>query len=436
MTSVDLEPQPPSDVAAEAAVLGAVMLSPSALDVVADSLLVQEFYRPAHQTIYATILQLYAGGEPVDPITVCDRLSANGELARVGGAPYLHTLTHQLPTAANAGYYADIVTRTATQRRAVETGQRIQHLGHTWPVDDDGLTERIEQLVAELAGRAPTNANVTDLDTALDEAFARLAGPLPPTIPTGLHDLDEVLTGGLRKAAVYVVAARPGCGKSLVGANIALRVAQGGTGALICSLEMSRDEITNRTLANMAGVELTAITTHQLTDPDWARLRTAREQFRGVPLMIRDTPHLTSASLRRLAQRLTRTPPGLGLIVIDYAQQMTPADPRAPREQQVAEISRSAKRLAMHLHVPIVLLAQTNRKAAERVTADMSDLRESGSLEADADVVIILRLPDDIHRAGELDAHIVKNRHGRQAVIPLAWSPHYARIRSLHRTVS
>lgn len=432
----DHEPLPPCDLAAEVAVLGAVLLSPAALDVVADALAVEEFSRPAHQVIYATILDLYAGGEPVDPITVCDRLAAGGELARCGGAPYLHTLAADVPTATNASYYAQIVARKATQRRAVEAGQRIQQLGYTWPAGEDGLTERVETIAAGLALRQSADEGVIGLDNAIDEAFQRLTGPLPPTISTGLYDLDEVLTGGLRNGAVYVIAARPGQGKSLVGAGIGLSVAQGGTGVLICSLEMSRAEITNRTLANMSGVELTAITTHRLGDQDWARLRKTREQFRGVPLLIRDTPHLTSASLRRLAERLTRTPAGLGLIVIDYAQQMTPTDTRAPREQQVAEISRSSKRLAMHLQVPIILLSQTNRKAAERVTPDPSDLRESGSLEADADVVIILRLPTEEQRAGEIDAHVVKNRHGRQGVIPLAFSPHYARIRSLLRTVS
>jgi replicative DNA helicase len=430
----DDAPLPPADIEAERALLGALLLSPEALDRVVDSLVIEELYRPAHQVIYATILELYADGDPVDVIAVADRLRAHGELNRIG-LPYLHTLISEVPTAANIGYYLDIVTREAVKRRTVEAGQRITQLGYA-ASDSAVLTSQVEAAVAGLIIPGRGNEGLIDLDSAVDEAFERLAGPVPPTTSTGLYDLDDVLTGGLRKGAVYVIAARPGQGKSLCGAGIGLYVAQSGVGVLICSLEMSRDEITNRVLANMSGVELTAINTHRLGDLDWARLRKAREQFRGVPLLIRDTPHLTSSGLRRVAERLARKPAGLGLIVIDYAQQMTAADPRAPREQQVAEISRSSKRLAMHLQVPVLLLAQTNRKAAERSAPDASDLRESGALEADADVVIILRLPDDPDRAGELDAHVVKNRHGRQGVVALAWSPYYARIRSLLRDAS
>jgi replicative DNA helicase len=431
-------PLPPSDVAAEAAFLGALLLSPAALDQAIDLLTLEELYKPAHQTIYAAILDLYAGGDPVDPVTVCDRLARDGDLLRCGGAPYLHTLTSELPTATNVSHYAEIVAGKAVMRKLVEAGTRITQLGHYGDrgADADEVLERAQATMAAVTERQTVDDGLIELDQAVDQAFERLAGPVAPTISTGLYDLDDILTGGLRRGAVYVIAARPGQGKSLCGAGIGLFVAQSGTGVLICSLEMSRDEITNRTLANMSGVELTAINTHRLGDLDWARLRKARDQFRGVPLLIRDTPHLTSAGLRRVAERLARKPATLGLIVIDYAQQMTAADPRLPREQQVAEISRSCKRLAMHLQVPIILLAQTNRKAAERTAPDASDLRESGSLEADADVVIILKLPTEEDRAGELDAHVVKNRHGRQGVVALAWSPHYARVRSLLRDVS
>jgi replicative DNA helicase len=425
------EPLPPCDLDAERAVLGAILISPAALDQVIDTLTIAEFYRPAHQTIYATALELFAAGDPVDPITISARLAAAGDLVRIGGAPYLQDLAHDVPTARNIGYYAALVARQAVKRRAVETGQRIAQLGHSWAADEDGLTDRIEQLTNGLTTTTQTNDGLIDLDTAVTQAFERLAGPVPPVTPTGLHDLDSILTGGLRKGAVYVIAARPGQGKSLAGAGIGLSVAQDGVGVLVCSLEMSREEITNRILANMSGVELTAINTHQLNDMDWARLRKAQAQFRGSPLLIRDTPYLTSVGLRRLSERLARKPAGLGLIFVDYVQQMTPTDPKAVREQQVAEISRASKRLALQLQVPIILLAQTNRASTQRATPDTTDLRESGSLEADADAVIILKLPTEPERAGELDAHVVKNRHGRTGVVTLAWSPHYARIRSL-----
>jgi len=424
---------PPCDVDAERAVLGSVLISPAALDVVVDTLSVAEFWRPAHQVIYATVLALYGCGEPVDPVTVAARLDADGELRRVGGAPYLHTLTRDVPTALNVAYYVGLVSRQAVKRLAVETGNRIVQVGYSWPADEDGLRERVEQLAAGVSAGSGVDDGLVDLDTAVAEALERLAGPVPPTVPTGLHDLDDVLNGGLRNGAVYAVGARPGCGKSLVGSGIGLRVAERGVGVLINSLEMGRCEITSRILSDMSGVELTAINTHRLNDFDWVRLRKAQAQFRGAPLLIRDTPSLTSVGLRRQAERLARRPPGLGLVIVDYTQRMTPADPKAVREQQISEITRDFKLLAMLLNIPIIALYQTSRKSMERQTPDMSDFRESGSIEADCDVGIILKLPTEPERAGELDAYVVKNRHGRTGVVTLAWSPHYARIRSLAR---
>jgi replicative DNA helicase len=425
------EPLPPCDLDAERAVLGAILISPAALDQIIDTLTVAEFYRPAHQTIYATALDLYAAGDPVDPITISARLAAAGDLVRIGGAPYLQDLAHDVPTARNIGYYAEIVARQAVKRRAVETGQRIAQLGHAWAADEDGLTDRIEQLTTTLTTGRRDDDGLIDLDTAVAQAFERLTGPVPSTIPTGLHDLDAILNGGLRNGAVYAIGARPGSGKSLCGSGIGLNVAQSGIGVLINSLEMGREEITNRILSNMSGVELAAINTHKLNDFDWARLRKAQAQFLGAPLLIRDTPSLTSVGLRRQAEKLARKATGLGLVIVDYTQRMTPADAKAPRELQVSEFTRDFKLLAMLLNIPIIALYQTNRKSTERQTPDMSDFRESGSIEADCDVGIILKLPTEPERAGELDAHVVKNRHGRCGVVTLAWSPHYARIRSL-----
>lgn len=430
-SSPDTEPLPPCDLDAERAVLGAILISPAALDAVIDTLTIGEFWKPAHQTIYSTALDLFAAGEPVDQITVAARLAKDGELVRVGGAPYLHTLSHDVPTARNVAHYAGIVARQAEKRRTVEIGQRIAQLGHVWDATEVGLADRVETLTASLTMGQRPDSGLIDLDTAVTEAFERLAGPVPPTIPTGLHDLDDVLNGGLRNGAVYAIGARPGSGKSLCGAGIGLSVAQQGIGVLICSLEMGREEITNRILANMSGVELSAINTHKLNDFDWIRLRRAQAQYRGSPLTIRDTPSLTSAGLRRQAEKLARKQPPLGLVIVDYTQRMTPANPKEPREQQVSEFTRGFKLLAMLLNIPIIALYQTNRKSTERQTPDMSDYRESGGVEADCDVGIILKLPDEPDRAGELDAHVVKNRHGRTGRVTLAWSPHYARIRSL-----
>jgi replicative DNA helicase len=427
----ELDRQPPQDLAAEKAFLGAVLLSEQALAQMVDAVRVEEFYRPAHATIWATCLEMYAGGDPADVITVADRLSSAGELLRVGGLPYLHTLISEVPTAANAGYYAGIVRRKAIQRQGVQLGVGIVETSYSWPEDEEGLAARIEAECAKLAVRESRQLALVSLDDAVDQAFDRLSGPVPPAISTGVIDLDTVLTGGLRPGDLYVVAARPGQGKSLVGSNIALNVAKSGIGVLVCSLEMSSEEITNRTLANAAGVRLYSIMRHELDDLEWRRLERARESFRGSPLSIQDTPDATAAGIRRQCERLARRPAGLGLLVVDYAQLVTPSDPRLPRQEQVADISRSMKRLAGHLHIPVMLISQTNRRDAERPQPSMGDLRESGSLEADASAVIILRRPDQDTRAGELDLHVVKNRHGPEAVITVAYSPHYSRVRCM-----
>lgn len=430
---IEGDDQPPQDIVAEQALVGAALLSPGSLTELVDAVRVDDFYRPAHATIWAACLDMFTGGEPVDAVTVAARLAVTGELLRVGGAPYLHTLISTVPTAANAGYYAEIVRRKSAQRRAVELGERIALMARSWPDDDDALVDRIEAETAALAGRYGTAGGVVGLDAAVDEAFERLAGPVPPTVSTGLVDLDEILAGGMVPGDAYVIAARPGLGKSLVGANIAVNVAKSGRGVLVCSLEMRAAQITDRVLANEAGVELTALKRHRLNDFDWQLLRRARDRVRGVPLQILDTPDLTMAQARRHGERLARRPAGLGLIVIDYVQLMPAVDPRVPRQEQVAELSRGGKRLADHLGCPVILISQTNRRDGERDIPTMGDLRESGALEADASAVMILRRPAEPERVGELDLHVVKNRHGREGVVTFAYSPCYSRVRSLAR---
>lgn len=431
MDEEEFDRQPPQDLAAEQAFLGAVLLSEHALAQAVDAVRVDELYRPAHATIWATCLEMYAGSDPVDVITVSDRLTSDGELMRIGGLPYLHTLISDVPTVANVGHYAAIIRRKAMQRQGVEIGTRIVTESYAWPDDEEGLAARIEAEASKLTARYTGPSSLVNLDDAVDEAFERLAGPMPTTISTGLPDLDDILAGGLVPGDVYVIAARPGLGKSLVGSNIALNVAKSGLGVLFCSLEMGAAQVTDRILANEAGVELSAIKRHRLNDLDWHLLKRAKDKFRGAPFQILDTPNLTIAAARRHGERVSRRYGGLGLVVIDYAQLMTPTDPGKPREQQVAEICNGAKQL--DLGCPVVLISQTNRKDGERETPAMGDLRESGSLEAVASAVVIIRRPAEPERVGELDLHVVKNRHDREGVVTVSYSPHYSRVRSLAR---
>lgn len=429
------ELEPPSDVVAEATFLGALMLSPDALDDALDRVTIAELYRPAHQAIYAAIVSLHADGNPVDPISVAHRLDATGDLTRCGGVRYVRDLVSATPAAANWPSYAQIITEKATKRNLVTAGARIVQLGHCGGDASEAVDLASATLDALTDHRVDADGPVT-LDRAVEDAFERLAGPVPPTISTGLYDVDEVLTGGLMPGDVTVIAARPGGAKSLTGANIGLNVALSGATVLLCSLEMKAAEITSRVLANDAGIEHTSILRHRLNDFDWRRLEKTQDRLRGIPFHILDTPNLTVAGLRRHAKRVMHRPDSSGLIVVDYAQLMTPADPRLPREQQVSAIGQGCKELAMDLDAALILISQTNRKDDANSDPNMSTLRESGSLEAVASVVIILRRPKELDRAGEIDVHIVKNRHGREGAVSLAYSPHYARVRSLLRTAS
>jgi replicative DNA helicase len=435
---------PPQDIVAEQCVLGAMLLSKDAIADVVEAIRATDFYRPAHQIVFDTILDIYGRGEPADPVTVAAQLTRNGELPRMGGAPYLHTLIASVPTAANAGYYAAIVRERAILRRLVEAGTRIVQMGYTADgADVDDVVDRAQAAVYDVTDKRTSEDYVRLEDVmqqALDEIEAIGArGDELSGVPTGFVDLDR-LTNGLHPGQMIIIAARPAVGKSTLGLDIcrAASIKSGQTSAIF-SLEMSRSEITMRLLSAEARVPLHHMRTGKLTEEDWARLARRMGEVAEAPLFIDDSPNLTMMEIRAKARRLKQRH-DLKLIVVDYLQLMSPHKRAESRQQEVSEMSRALKLLAKELEVPVVAISQLNRGAEQRTDKkpQIADLRESGSLEQDADMVILLYREDIVEkespRAGEADFIVAKHRNGPTATITVAFQGHYSRFVDMARS--
>ena len=433
----EFERTPPHDLAAEQCVLGGMMLSKDAISDVLDVIHAHDYYRPAHQVVHDVILDLYGRGEPADAVTVAAELTRNGDIARVGGAPYLHTLIASVPTAANAGYYARIVRERAILRRLVEVGTRIVQLGYAGDGDADELVDRAE---AEIYG--VTDRRVSDdylplaeiMPGALDEieAIGSRGGTLAG-VPTGFGDLDA-LTNGLHPGQMVVIAARPAMGKSALALDIARAASvKSGLTSVLFSLEMSRNEITMRLLSAEARVPLHAMRTGQLGEDDWTRLARRISEVVDAPLFIDDSPNMSMVEIRSKCRRLKQRN-DLKLVIVDYLQLMSSPKRVENRQQEVSELSRSLKLLAKELQVPVVALAQLNRGPELRSDKRplLADLRESGSIEQDSDVVILLHREDayepESPRAGEADLIVAKHRNGPTATVTVAFQGHYSRF--------
>ncbi|EIF01180.1 replicative DNA helicase [Saccharomonospora glauca] len=437
------ERQPPQDTAAEQSVLGGMLLSKDAIADVIEVLRPGDFYRPAHQAVYDCILDLYGRGEPADPITVSAELERRGELARVGGAPYLHTLIATVPTAANAGYYAKIVAEKAILRRLVEAGTRIVQYGYG--ADGDGgdvneVVDRAQAAIYEVTERRTSEDYVALeelLQPTMDEIDAIASrGGTAQGIPTGFADLDEV-TNGLHPGQMIIIAARPGVGKSTLGLDFARSCSiKHGMTSVIFSLEMSRTEIVMRMLSAEAKIRLADMRGGRMSDDDWTRLARRMSEISEAPLFIDDSPNLTMMEIRAKARRLKQRN-DLKLIVVDYMQLMTSGKRVESRQQEVSEFSRQLKLLAKELEVPVVAISQLNRGPEQRTDKRpmLADLRESGSLEQDADMVLLIHRPDawerDDPRAGEADLILAKHRAGPTSTISVAHQLHYSRFTDL-----
>ncbi len=390
----EFERTPPQDIPAEQSVLGGMLLSKDAIADVVEVVRATDFYKPAHQTIFDVVVDLYGKGEPADPITVSAELTRQGEIGRVGGAPYLHTLLSSVPTAANAGFYARIVAEQAVLRRLVEAGTRIVQLGYgasgAGGVDD--TVDRAQQAIYDVTERR-SSEDYTLLEQLMQptmdelEAIGSRGGSMSG-VPTGFVDLDG-LTNGLHPGQLIVIAGRPGLGKSTLGLDIARATSvKSGLPSAIFSLEMSKTEITMRLLSAEARVPLHHMRSGTMTDDDWNRLARRMGEVAEAPLYIDDSPNLTMMEIRAKARRL-RQRNDLRLIVIDYLQLMSGNKKAESRQQEVSELSRSLKLLAKELEIPVIAMSQLNRGAEQRTDKkpQLSDLRESGCLTASTRVL-------------------------------------------------
>lgn len=433
---------PPQDPLAEQSVLGAMLMSKDAIADVVEVLRGSDFYRPAHEQVYDAVLELYGRGEPADAVTVAAELTKRGEIGRVGGAPYLHDLLASVSIAANAGHYAGIVREKAVLRRLIDASIRIGQLSYAAEGDVDDIVDRAQAEVYAVTDQR-TSEDYKPLkelvQPTMDEIEAigsrgdQLAG-----VPTGFAELDD-LTNGLHPGQMVILAARPGQGKSTLGLDLAraASIKQDLTSAIF-SLEMSQTEIVMRLLSAEASIPLSNIRNGGMTDDDWQRMAKKMGEISEAPLFIDDSPSLTMMEIRAKARRL-RQRHDLKLVVVDYLQLMTSGRRVESRQVEVSEFSRQLKLLAKELDLPVVALAQLNRGPETRGGEKkplLSDLRESGSLEQDADMVILLNRPDaydkESDRAGEADFDVAKHRNGPTRTLNVAFQGHYSRFVDMH----
>lgn len=428
------------DVDAEQATLGAMLLSPDVVAEVEARLGPGSFYRPNHATIFRTVTALYAAGSPVDAFTVTAALAEVGELAKVGGAPYLHELVARVPTAANGPHYAARVADCALLRQMDVTLRQA----HRVVTDGQGsaveLLDRVQQMLAGVEpeahgddGPVPWARVAPTVLDAIEQAAAHIDGP--PGVPTGLHDLDHLLNG-LRPGQLIVVAARPGVGKSVLLGGIAQHASwRHKLPSMLFSLEMTAVELGMRLISAESGVPLSAIQTGRLDDAGWTRVTRAAGESGEAPLWIDDTPGLSLADIRTRARQQARRG-GLSLVAVDYLQLITTAKAES-RQVAVGGLSRGLKLLAKELNIPVVVAAQLNRNPESRADKrpNPADLRESGSIESDADVVILLHREDhydkESPRAGEADLIVGKNRSGPEDTVTVASQLHLGRFASM-----
>jgi replicative DNA helicase len=428
---------PPHNVEAEESVLGSMLLSKDAIAEVLELLREEDFYRPAHRTVFRSVLDLYSHGGAVDAITVAEDLRRNGDLADIGGAPFLHTLVAGVPTAANAAYYARIVKEAGVLRRLIDVGTRIVQVGYETPQDVERAVDLAESWVYQVAqGRISEDyQSLREVLTGTLEAIERLHEDHREItgIPTGFAELDR-LTSGLQPSNLVIVAARPGVGKSSLGLDVARHASvRAGVPTVVFSLEMSRTELVQRLMCAECTVDMQRLRTGRMEEADWTRLTRSLGRLADAPLYIDDSPGTTMMEIRAKCRRLKQRH-GLGLVVVDYLQLMQPSRRFENRQQEVSEISRSMKLLAKELNVPVIAISQLSRQTESRSDRRpmLSDLRESGALEQDSDVVLFI-YRDELYdpespRKGEADLILAKHRNGPTDTVTVTFQGQYSRF--------
>ncbi len=437
---------PPHNLEAEESLLGAMMLSRDAITSAVEARIeAGDFYKPAHTHMYEAVMSLYSQGEPVDPVTVAEELRRADLLDAMGGKSALLRIQALTPASANAAHYAKIVNELALLRRLIGVAGDIAEMGYDLTDDVTETLDRAEALVFEVAERRVTDSMI-GISEALQETLDQLEAMYGTSgevtgVPTGFTDLDDLLLG-LQPSNLVVLAARPGCGKTSFALGAAANVAMAARRpVLFFSMEMGTLELTKRLLAGEARVDARKLQTGNIPEGDWSRLSHAVGRLAEAPLFIDDNPHCTVMEMRAKARRTKARHGDLGLIVVDYLQLMTPSTSRRSenRQVEVAEISRGLKILARELECPVVALSQLNRQLEYRQDKRpmLADLRESGSLEQDADVVIFL-YRDEVYnpesdQRGTAEVIVAKHRNGPTGLTRLAFLDHLAKFANMAR---
>lgn len=437
---------PPHNLHAEESLLGALLLSRDVVGQVAElQMRVEHFYKPAHQHIYEAIRGLMANGHAVDIVTVSDELRRNGLLDDIGGAQALNELQNATPAISNAHRYAKIVQDTAMLRKLISVAGEITELAYMEPDDVTKALDEAETKVFEVA-----EDRVVDSTRPLSELLPEAMDELQATfergdsitgVPTGYNDLDELLSG-LQPSTLNIIGARPAMGKTALGLGIALNVAKTThKPVLVFSLEMGHAELTQRILSSEAEVESQKLRTGRLQEPDWSKIGRAINRIEGIPLYLDDNPRVTVMEIRAKARRLKARSGGIGLIMIDYLQLMSGGANAENRQLEVSEISRGLKILARELQTPIIALSQLSRTLESRADKRpmLADLRESGSLEQDADVVMFL-YRDEVYNRDSPDKAsaeliVAKHRSGPTGVARLVFRGQYTKFGNAARGV-
>jgi replicative DNA helicase len=434
---------PPHSIEAEESVLGAVLLSADAANIALERLKAEDFYRPSHQQVFEAVQVLFDGNEPIDAVTVSEALRREGTLERVGGVGFLTRLMDTVPTTSNVDYYAGIVEEHALRRRLMKVGGTIGGIATEMSEPISDVLDRAEQEVFQVAERR-VGEGLASIDPLLGPAIERAEelqrlGSEITGAPTGFRDLDRKLAG-LHPTNLIVIAARPGMGKSSLALNIAQNVAQTGAPVAIFSLEMSREEIVSRMLCSTGRIDSQRLRTGRLSEADFTKLSNAASVLYKKPIYVDESPGLTVTEIRAKARRLRRRP-GLGLVVVDYLQLMHGTGGEN-RQQEIALISRSLKNLARELQVPIIALSQLNRslESREDKRPRLGDLRESGAIEQDADVVLFIYRdetynPDKVESKGVAEVVIAKHRQGAVGKVMMTFLPEFTLFSDMGRDV-
>ena len=432
----------PNDTLAEQAVLGSMLVSKDAVQAAVEVLKPEDFYREDNKEIYAAMMDIYSVGREIDMITVTEQLKLRGTLERVGGTQNLATLIDNVPTTSNIERYVEIVEQKSTSRNLIKVTSDIMKISYAQTEELDTIIEQAEKGIFDLAQNRNSKSYsgmkeilVTTLDSIekMYENKEKLSG-----IESGFIDLDEKISG-LNKSDLIIVAARPAMGKSAFVLNIASYVAMHDkVPVMIFNLEMSKEQLVKRMLSSESEIDSMRLNNANLEQEDWIKMADASNRLADVPIYIDDTPVLTPSEIRAKCRK-AKLEKNIGLIIIDYLQLMESKTVNGSRQQEISEISRGLKILAKELDVPVIALSQLSRATESRADHRpiLSDLRESGSIEQDADIVMFLHREDyydkDTEKKNIAEVIIAKNRHGETGTIELAWLGKYTKFANLYK---